>query len=49
MKKKINPHCVVAGCRTKKPHLDDSTVHALHHQFSDPASRVQTPVRQSDT
>jgi hypothetical protein len=40
-KKKINPHCVVLGCRTTKPHLDNSTVHALHHQFSDSASLVE--------
>jgi hypothetical protein len=40
-KKKPNPNCIVLGCRTKKPHLDNSTVHALHHQFSDPASLVE--------
>ena len=40
-KKKPNPNCIVPGCRTKKPHLDNSTVHALHHQFSDPASLVE--------
>jgi hypothetical protein len=40
-KNRENPHCVVPGCRSKKPHLDNSTVHALYHQFSDPASLVE--------
>jgi hypothetical protein len=35
-KKKRNPHCPVAGCQTKKPHVDDSVVKALMMEFSPP-------------
>ncbi len=35
-KKKKNPHCPVAGCNTKQPHLSSPTIAGLHHTFSDP-------------
>src|SRR6266852_6765231 len=35
-KKKINPHCPVLGCKTKRPHMDDSIVQGVSHEFSDP-------------
>lgn len=41
MAKKRNPHCVVPGCQTKQPHLDNGTVQALHRQFSDPVSLIE--------
>lgn len=35
-KNKSNPHCPVAGCQTKKPHVDDPIVKALMMEFSPP-------------
>jgi hypothetical protein len=35
-KKKNNPNCPVAGCRTQHPHLSSPTTADLHHTFSDP-------------
>lgn len=34
--KKKNPHCTVAGCKTKQPHLSSPTTAGLHHTFSNP-------------
>jgi len=36
MAKKINPHCPVRGCETKKPHVDDPIVKGLIHEFAPP-------------
>lgn len=33
--RKINPHCPVPGCRTKRPHLDSELTRDLHHLLSD--------------
>jgi hypothetical protein len=35
-KKRINPHCPVPGCQTKRPHNDNPIVQALSTRFSDP-------------
>jgi hypothetical protein len=35
-RQKSNPYCPVFGCETKQPHMDDSTVEALHIQFGKP-------------
>ncbi len=35
-KRKKNPHCPVAGCKAKKPHLTSPTTAGLHHAFSNP-------------
>jgi hypothetical protein len=41
MAKKPNPHCIVPGCKTKQPHLDDSIIKGLHKQFSEPVNLTQ--------
>src|SRR5437016_1526040 len=35
-KQKKNPHCPVAGCKAKKPHLSSPTTAGLDHAFSNP-------------
>jgi hypothetical protein len=34
--KKKNPHCPVAGCNARKPHLSSPTTAGIHHAFSKP-------------
>jgi hypothetical protein len=44
MKKKKarkNPHCPVAGCRTKAPHLLSPTTKGVHYLFSDPKATAE--------
>ncbi len=36
MTKRINPHCPVRGCETKKPHADDPIVQGLIREFAPP-------------
>jgi hypothetical protein len=38
VKKKVvlNPHCPVVGCRTKQPHIADTTVMSVVHRFTGP-------------
>ncbi len=38
---KANPHCPVPGCKAKAPHLSDSVVAALVHNFSDLAKAAE--------
>lgn len=40
-KVKKNPHCPMAGCKTKQPHLSNLTTAGLHHAFSDPERCAQ--------
>lgn len=40
-KPKKNPHCPVPGCRTKKPHLSNSTVAGLHKQLAEPSALAE--------
>jgi hypothetical protein len=36
-RKKVNPHCVVHGCRTKRPHSESPATQEIIQCFSDPA------------
>jgi hypothetical protein len=36
LKKKINPHCPMSGCKTAKPHADDPVVRGLIIEFAPP-------------
>ena len=35
-RKKVNPHCVVPGCRTKRPHSESPATQEIIQCFSDP-------------